>query len=105
MADKITGQGFTPVDVAGGTRRTNTAQTAEGQTSQSAGGTSANTGDTVELTSSAVLLNRLEEIIANSPIVDQQRVDAIKQAISSGSYEINHQSIADQLIRLERELS
>ena len=59
--------------------------------------------DTVELTSGAQLLERLEKSLASLPEIDQGRVDAVKTAISSGDYTIDAEKIADALIRLDRE--
>ena len=40
--------------------------------------------------------------LAQQPVVDNQRVDAVRQAISDGSFEVNPTRIADQLLSLER---
>ncbi|MDX1500248.1 MAG: flagellar biosynthesis anti-sigma factor FlgM [Woeseiaceae bacterium] len=60
--------------------------------------------DTVELTSGAKLLERLEKSLASLPDVDSARVDAIKAAIENGDYEIDAEAIAAAMIRLERSL-
>ena len=60
--------------------------------------------DTVSLTDSARLLQKLEENVASTPVVDSQRVDQIRQAIKDGSYEINAGNIADKLLEIDREL-
>ena len=65
-----------------------------------------NTGvksDTVELTSGAQLLSRLEKSLATLPDIDASRVDAVKTAIANGDYEIDAEKIADTLIRMDRE--
>ena len=62
----------------------------------------ASAGDTVELTSSARLLERLEKTLAGLPAVDSGRVAEVKAAIESGNYEINADAIADAMIRFER---
>ena len=61
------------------------------------------TSDTVELTSGAKLLERLEKTLASLPDIDASRVDAVKTAIASGDYEIDAQKIADALLRTDRE--
>ena len=63
---------------------------------------SASTSDTVELTSSAKLLERLEKSLESLPAVDSGRVEEIKTAIENGNYEIDADAIADALIRFER---
>ena len=61
-------------------------------------------GDTVELTSSAKLLERLEKTLASLPAVDSGRVAEVKTAIENGDYEIDADAIADALIRFDRSL-
>lgn len=61
-------------------------------------------GDTVELTSSAQLLERLERTLASLPEIDRARVDAVKSAIESGEYEIDAGRIASALLQNERQL-
>lgn len=58
--------------------------------------------DTVQLTSGAQLLERLEKSLETLPTVDSQRVGEIKAAIENGDYEIDPQAIADAMLRLER---
>ena len=64
----------------------------------------ASTSDTVELTSRAKLLERLEKNLAAVPAIDSARVETIKQAIANGQYEIDSEAIADAMIRFERSL-
>ena len=104
MAEKINGQGFRSIDATGNSRR---AGRTEG-TSQSAGsqsGAGAAPADTVSLTDSAQLLQRLEEILAAAPAADAKRIAALKEAIDSGTYQIDASTIAERLIRLEQDLS
>ena len=103
MTNKIDNNGFRPLDVSGGTRRPEGVSRDSGATASTT--RAANTGDTVNLTRSGVLLQRLEETLANTPIVDAGRVSAIRDAITSGQYEVDAAAIADQIIRLDRELS
>jgi negative regulator of flagellin synthesis FlgM len=58
-------------------------------------------GETVELTSSAKLLERLEKTLASLPEIDRARVDAVKTAIENGDYEIDSDSIAAALLRAD----
>lgn len=67
-------------------------------------GQGAASSDTVNLTSGAKLLERLEKSLASLPDVDAGRVDEIKQAIANGEYEIDAEAIASAMIRLERSL-
>ena len=103
MTEKINGQGFRPTDMTGSTRRP---EASEAGASAGSSGTSATTaGDTVNLTRSGVLLSQLEEAISLINIVDVERVDAVKSAIASGTYEVNSHVVAEKMILLDRELS
>ncbi|MEO1244373.1 MAG: flagellar biosynthesis anti-sigma factor FlgM [Pseudomonadota bacterium] len=59
-------------------------------------------GDTVELTSGARLLERLEKTLADLPAIDNARVSEVKAAIESGDYEVDADAVADAMIRFER---
>jgi len=61
-------------------------------------------GDTVELTSSAKLLERLEKTLASIPQVDQSRVEAVKAQIENGEYQIDADKIAEAMLRMDREI-
>jgi negative regulator of flagellin synthesis FlgM len=58
--------------------------------------------DTVNLTSDAKLLERLDKTLASLPAVDSARVAEIKTAIENGDYQIDADAIADAMIRLDR---
>ena len=58
--------------------------------------------DTVELTSGAQLLERLEKSLDSMPAIDSRRIAEVKAAIENGDYEIDSVSIADAMIRLDR---
>ena len=60
------------------------------------------TNDTVELTSGAKLLERLEKSLASLPDVDSARVAEVKAAIENGEYQIDADAIAEAMIRFER---
>jgi len=64
-------------------------------------GAPAASGDTVSLTGTASQLRALEQQIASLPVVDVQRVESIKQDISSGSYQIDPPRVADKMIQME----
>lgn len=61
--------------------------------------------DTVHLTDSARKLQEMEKALAEAPVVDSKRVDAIKQALASGTYEIDAERIAEKLLQMEKDLS
>lgn len=61
-------------------------------------------GDTVELTSSAKLLERLEKTLASIPDVDNERIAEVKAQIENGEYQINADKIATAILRMDQEL-
>lgn len=61
-------------------------------------------GDTVELTSSAKLLERLEKTLASLPEIDRARVESVKIAIENGDYQIDADRIAEALLRDDRQV-
>jgi negative regulator of flagellin synthesis FlgM len=61
--------------------------------------------DTVALTDTARLMQRVENMLANVPPTDRARVDAVRQALANGAYEIDPERVAARIVRLERELS
>ena len=104
MTEKINGQGLRPTDTAG-TRRAEAAKPAsQGQSRAATTDSSASTADTVSITNSGLLMSKLEELVQRAPVVDQERVAAIKDAIASGTYEIDDQRVADRLLKFERDV-
>jgi negative regulator of flagellin synthesis FlgM len=103
MTERINGQGFRPLDTSGA-RRTEGAKAGAGQGAPVAEPSAPQAGDTVNITHSALLLAKLEEIVRSTPAVDANRVGAIRDAVAAGTYPIDDQSVADNMIRLDREL-
>ena len=103
MTERINGQGLRPADTAG-TRRTDAAKPAGGGTARRRSERGARAGDSVNLTRSGLLMSKLEEVVHGLPVVDADRVRAIKDALASGTYEIDDQAVADNMIRFDREL-
>jgi negative regulator of flagellin synthesis FlgM len=104
MTERINGQGLRPADTAG-TRCADAGKRTGGSSSADSSAVSApSTSDQVNLTRSGVLLSKLEEIVQSAPAVDVDRVRAIKDALASGSYEIDDQRVADNMLRFDREL-
>jgi negative regulator of flagellin synthesis FlgM len=103
MTEKINGQGFRPVDTAA-TRRSDTAKPATASGAQGGGPGASASADTVSITESGLLMSKLEEIVQRTPVVDDARVAAIKDALSSGAYEIDDRRVADRLLAFERDV-
>jgi negative regulator of flagellin synthesis FlgM len=106
MTERINGQGFRPTDTAGPRRTDGAKPASSGSSGESSGAASAqqSSGDTVNLTRSGLLMSKLEELVHSLPAVDADRVRAIKEALASGSYDIDDQAVADNMIRFDREL-
>jgi negative regulator of flagellin synthesis FlgM len=60
--------------------------------------------DHVTLTDSARSLQKIEEAVAKTPVVNVAKVAALKQAISSGTYKIDAGRVAGKLLKYERGL-
>lgn len=70
----------------------------------SAAASTAQTADHVTLTNSARSLQKIEEAVAKTPVVNAAKVAAVKQAINSGTYKIDPAQIAGKLLKYERGL-
>ena len=60
--------------------------------------------DQVSLTPTAQQLRGLEQQIAEQPVVDTQKVNAVKEALASGSFEIDPNRVAGKMMSLEKAL-
>lgn len=60
--------------------------------------------DTVQLTDTAAKLAELQAEVSAANGVDIERVEAIRQQIADGSYEVDPDKIADALMAMEQEL-
>ena len=68
--------------------------------SQASAGSSA----TLDLTGQARELKALEKELASSTAFDTGRVNALRQALSDGSYQVDPQRIAEKLLAMENDL-
>ena len=57
--------------------------------------------DTVSLSDNAVQLGKINNTVSSPPVMDTQRIEALKQAISNGSYEVDPVKVADKLMQFE----
>jgi negative regulator of flagellin synthesis FlgM len=60
--------------------------------------------DHVTLTDSARSMQKIEEAVAKTPVVNSAKVAAVKQSISAGTYKIDAGQIASKLLNYERGL-
>lgn len=65
-------------------------------------GKSSPASDTLNLTKKAEELQSVEAALADISTVDLPRVDAVRQRIEAGLYEINPGRLADKLIQFEQ---
>lgn len=94
----------TTVNKAGSTSRT--AETGKKRAPTTGAGkrsTSSQT-DRVDIGPLAGQLAALESSLENVQVVDTQRVEAIKQAISEGRFRVNADAVADRLLSTVKEL-
>ncbi len=99
MANKINGLDSRPVSVGAG-RVARTPDTAPGATSTPA---APSPGD-VHITDSASRLASIEQMLRDMPAMNESRVAQVSRALADGSYTVQPQHIADQLLKLEQSL-
>ncbi len=61
--------------------------------------------DRVSLTGDASRLQELERELGSQPVVDSQRVDAVRSAVENGTFEVNPERIAEKMMSLEQALT
>jgi len=104
VTDKISGISTAePVAPAKGSG-SNGVVTDKSQGEGSASAATAQTGDHVTLTDSARSLQKIEEAVAKAPVVNAEKVAAVKQAIGAGTYKIDAGRVADKMLKYERGL-
>ena len=64
----------------------------------------AKSADSVQLTDTAARLSELQAEVSAAAGVDLELVEAIRQKIADGSYEIDTDRVADALMTMEKEL-
>ncbi|MFQ5661349.1 MAG: flagellar biosynthesis anti-sigma factor FlgM [Gammaproteobacteria bacterium] len=62
-------------------------------------------GNEVSLTDTGIKLRELEAKIASQPVVDTQRVETIKKAISDGTFRVNVNRTAEKMAEFENLLA
>ena len=106
MTDKISA--FSTADPVAALKGSNSSgvvtDKSQGETS-AASAPAPQAGDTVTLTNSARSLQLIESAVANAPVVNTAKVAAVKQAINSGTYQVNAGQVADKMLQFERELN
>ena len=59
------------------------------------------TGDHVTLTDSARSLQKIEQAVAQAPVVNTTKVAAVKQAVNNGTYKVDAGRVADKILQFE----
>ena len=60
-------------------------------------------GESLQLSSEAKDIRKIEQNLAQLPEVNQDRVEELKQAINNGKYEIDSRNVAEKLLGLEKD--
>jgi negative regulator of flagellin synthesis FlgM len=106
VSSKIGGVASTST-TALGTGRANTQRSSDaaGGSTQASGGSGGSSQENVEISGGARNLASLEQTIKDLPAVDSAKVAQLSTAIEQGTYVVNSQHIADNLIQMDKELS
>ncbi|MEZ5525472.1 MAG: flagellar biosynthesis anti-sigma factor FlgM [Pseudomonadales bacterium] len=92
---------FTQGSVSNAGKKTERVDAVRAENQQHASASAEPVGESIEISSQAQLLSKLEAQIKELPDVDQSRVDAIRERINQGSYEIDNFSLAQSIINFE----
>ena len=103
MTNKISGYGSQPL--VGNSARGGSVDRPTGSETAGKEKAAASRGDTVTLTESARALARLSEAVAKAPVSDAARVDALKDAVSTNTYQVNAERVAEKMLAADRELA
>lgn len=104
MTNKISGLSNDLAPIGAGRPAEKARDAATGSSAPDADISSAGSGD-VHITDSASQLAALEQTLHSLPAVDEARVAQFRTAIEQGTYTVQPQQVADQLMQLEHSLS
>ncbi len=62
-------------------------------------------GDRVSFTGIAGQLRQLEEQVSTLPVVDTDKVSAVRHELATGAFQVNPQRVADKMIEIEGMIS
>jgi len=60
--------------------------------------------DKVSLTETATQLQSLQQTLADAPVVNNERVEALRAAVADGSYQVDAAELAQNMINFESQL-
>lgn len=85
-------------------RNVNARDNENGKQSQTVTG-SETRSDTVSLTNTATQLQSLQQTLSEVPEVNSEKVEALRAAIADGSYTVDANEVAQNLIEFEQQLN
>lgn len=101
MAINITGL---PPNSQTGSTRAKTDNNSVTEPQPAAGTPSSGSADEVRLSEAMQALQSADKRLADTPEVDEKRVEALRAAIENGSYQIDFQRVAERMLDLESSL-
>jgi negative regulator of flagellin synthesis FlgM len=107
MPDPIRGVSTPNPVTPASTAQTGSAQSADATNATNAANTPAAASpgaDLADVAQTETLLQTIIQAASNTPGIDQAKVSELQQAISSGAYQTNPQSIAQKIVELEAQL-
>ena len=102
MADKISSYNRPDLNISRSTARS-TEKVQDGAQTRDKGSSPA-AQDAVSLSDTSTKLQKIEARLATLPEVDRSRVEAVKERIQSGSYQVNPEQVAEKLIGMDKGL-
>jgi flagellar biosynthesis anti-sigma factor FlgM len=96
MVTEVKGPGASVVSIEGRTGVSPVRTTTGGEVNRAEG-----TRPEVRITGDAAALAALEGAVADAPVVDAKRVEAVQKALADGSYQVDPRRTAEQFLRLE----
>ena len=102
MPGKISG--FTAAEPVASPKGSSTGGVVADKSQSDQASVASQTGDHVTLTTSARSLQKLSEAIAQAPVVNADKVASVKQAVSSGTYQVDSGRVADKMLQFEKGL-
>jgi len=105
MAIEISGSTGSHTNIIGESQKQQLQTAQQNGVAPAAAVASSNSADTVKLTGTASQLRGLEQQLAAQPVVDTQRVSAIRHEINSGQFMVNPERVADKMIQIENLIS
>ncbi|MFB9134993.1 flagellar biosynthesis anti-sigma factor FlgM [Vibrio sp. AK197] len=86
------------------TRNTSRTDSNASSSTESAKSSSSAAQDAVSLSSQGKAIGEMHNQMASQPAFDKAKVAAIKEAIANGSYSVDPEKLADNMVKFEKEL-